>query len=350
MTHEPVQTIRISTSAGLLASIPTLLGFTPRESLVVIGVRSGAGRSRLGAVVRADLPADDEDTGAVCRAVLRQMTATGAGAVHLVVIAELPTLADSALPHTGLVESLTGALQAGGIATNAAVWTSAISAGAPWSCYDGCCSGTVPDPRATEVAAHGAVAGKVTYRSREDAVDALAPDPAAGTAQRRALIDAAHQDAAGARSQGRARAVRGDLEELRRAAGTVGRGEPLPDIDVARLLAALADPAVRDVCMGFALGCDAAVDPDLAEPLWTALTRAAPAPEVAQPATLLAFAALERGGGPHLRIALDRAVGADPHHRLSRMLDTLLDTGVDPPSVRTLVTSAVDQASALISG
>lgn len=359
MIQKPTPTVRITSPAGLVASIPALLGFAPEQSLVVIGMRVGAaGRRGVGGVVRADLPGDGEDAHAICQTVRRQMSNSDADAVYLVVVAERSTpsgsaafagLADRVPPHAGLVETLTGELHAGGIATHGAFWTSAISTGAAWSCYDGC-SGTLPDPRTTETAAHLAVSGKVTYRSREEAVAALAPDPAARTAQRRALIDAAHQDAAAARARGRARAVRGDLEELRRAARTVGRGEPLAGADVARLLAALSDPGVRDVCIGFALGCDADVDPDLAEPLWTALTRAAPAPEVAQPATLLAFAALEHGGGAHLRIALDLAIDADPEHRLSRMLDALLGTGTSPAGVRTLVTDVVNEAAALISG
>ena len=361
MTQEPTPTVRISDPAALMASIPALLGFIPRQSLVVIGMHPVAGRRRVGAVLRADLPAGDEDAGAICRAVRRQMTNTGADLVHLVVVAEHTTpttalggaypaeLADTALPHTRLVETLTSALHAGGIATAGALWTSEISAGAAWSCYDGCCSGTVPDPRATQTAAHLAVTGKVTYRSREDAVAALTPDPAARTPQRRALIDAARHGAATARARSRPQAVRDDLEVLRRAAGTVGRGEPFDDADVARLLAALSDPAVRDMCLGFALGCDDAVDPGLAEPLWAALARAAPAPEAAEPATLLAFAAFEHGGGAHLRVALDQAAAADPDHRLSRLLGALLDRGVDPAGVRALVTGAVHDAAAVIS-
>ena len=69
---------------------------------------------------------------------------------------------------------------------------------------------------------------------------------------------------------------------------------------LARVAVALGDPAVRDVCLGFAAGRDPGVDPEHATRLWWQLTRALPAPEVAQPATLLAFAspAPRRGSDP----------------------------------------------------
>ena len=74
----------------------------------------------------------------------------------------------------------------------------------------------------------------------------------------------------------------------------------------------------RDPCLGFAVGRDPAAD---AQTLWWRLTRATSAPEVAQPATLLAFATLHHGGGVTLSVALERAMRVDPGHQLSQLLD-----------------------------
>ena len=52
--------LRISSPAGLLAVIPYLLGFTPTDSLVVVG--AGPGRDRIQVAFRYDLP-DPPDTG-----------------------------------------------------------------------------------------------------------------------------------------------------------------------------------------------------------------------------------------------------------------------------------------------
>ena len=51
--------VRVSSAAGLLSVIPHLLGFTPRDSLVVVGV-TAAGRVQL--AFRYDLPSSPNAT------------------------------------------------------------------------------------------------------------------------------------------------------------------------------------------------------------------------------------------------------------------------------------------------
>ena len=329
--------VRLSNPGSLLASLPALLGFAPRQSLVLIGVHHVEGGSRLGALVRTDLPTSPEQERALTRAMRNRISLTGAHSVHPVVVAGSEGLD---VPYRGLIDTLGDAFTATGIEVATATWAPEITAGAVWCCYDGCCSGSLPDPGATALAAHQAVAGLVTYRSREEAAAALGPDPVAASARRRYQLDAARDAARHARARDRVQAARGDLAAIRDAAERVGRGETLDEDRLVRLVAALTDPAVRDVCLGFALGCDDTVRPEHAHQLWWLLTRAAPAPEAAEPAVLLACAAVETGGGVMASVALERAADADPEHRLSRLLRAAFDHGFDPASLRQFITEA----------
>src|SRR3954470_15722750 len=56
-TEPPV--VRVQSTADLVASIPYLVGFTPRRSVVVVSLRGR--RLRCGVVARVDLPPPDAD-------------------------------------------------------------------------------------------------------------------------------------------------------------------------------------------------------------------------------------------------------------------------------------------------
>ncbi|HSK61054.1 MAG TPA: DUF4192 family protein, partial [Actinomycetospora sp.] len=83
-----------------------------------------------------------------------------------------------------------------------------------------------------------------------------------------------------------------------------------------------------------------------AEQLWRLLVRTLPAPEVAEPAVLLACALLVRGGSALVGVALDRARRADPTHRLTGLLTALLASGAGPPAVREVVRDAAAESAA----
>lgn len=349
-TGDQTTVVSIGTEAGLIASVPALLGFAPQESLVVLSQHQHASRGRLGPVLRTDLPTSDDAQQALLEVVPARLANAGADTVHLMIVTEHDT-ASGVPAQAGLVDALQDAFAAVGIAASSAFWTPTITRGAPWRCYGRCqCAGVLPDPGATELAAHQAVLGKVTYRSRQEAEAALAPEPASCSARRRQMLDSAHDRAESARNLDWARAVRDDVDAVRAAAAEVGAGQRLDESTLARVVVALRDPAVRDVCLGFVLGNSSAVRPEHAEQLWWALTRGAPRPEVAEPATLLAFTALLRGGGAQVSVALERAHDADPDHRLSRLLAAMIDRAVEPAAVRRIAIAAADEATARLVG
>jgi hypothetical protein len=65
---------------------------------------------------------------------------------------------------------------------------------------------------------------------------------------------------------------------------------------------------------------------------WIDLTRPARPDLVAAPAALLAFAAWRVGKGALANLAIDRALTAEPDHRLALLVQTILDRGL-PPSI-----------------
>lgn len=345
---EPV-VVRVGRSAELLAALPPMLGFHPEESLVVIGMHERHGRGRLGGMVRIDLAdvRDPEIDRALAEAARDRLERSAPDKVVVVVVSAAEGGPDGP-PHAELVDAVTDTFAALGIPVMEAMWAERIVLGAPWRCYHPCaCSGRLPDPGDTVAAAtHAAVTGRVT-RSSRDAVEAhLAPDPGADGERRRRLIDDWHQIAIDEWLDDRRASSRRNLEFVRGVVADVGTGTPLTETDIARLAVALCDPAVRDTCLGWAAGHDDRVEPAHAEQLWTLLTRAVPAPEVAEPATLLAFATVDHGGGAALTTALQRACDANPDHRLSRMLGSLVTAGFPPETVRELVATAYAETTA----
>src|SRR5690606_40842804 len=115
------------------------------------------------------------------------------------------------------------------------------------------------------------------------------------------------------------------------AAAAAGRLD-LPDDLVVALATALTAPAVRDAALQRCTGPQAAA----AEQLWAALTRETPAPEAAEPATLLAVSALLRGDGALANVALDRAEAAWPGHAFAGVVRRAV--GLHPSAVREMVT------------
>ncbi|WP_433799082.1 DUF4192 domain-containing protein [Actinomycetospora sp. CA-084318] len=343
--------VPISDPADLVASIPPLFGFTPEESLVVLGMHGPDRSRRLGASLRIDLGDDPADDVVLADAARDRLAPTGPDAIVVVVVSAGPPGADGRPPGARLVDAVTDAFAELRIPLIGATWAERIAAGAPYRCFERCdCSGTLPDPGGTRTAAETTALGRITYGSRDEMAAALAPGPGAGSRRRRELVDDALEAAVLDRElSGPAAALR-DLEAVRRAVAEVAAGGVLAEEEIARLAVALCDPRVRDICLGFAAGCDDAVDPAAAEELWRVLVRAVPEPEVAEPATLLAFASLDHGGGATLTTALERARRADPDHRLSGLLTTMLAAGQTPETARRMVERAVAETSRQLAG
>jgi Domain of unknown function (DUF4192) len=329
--------LRMRDPGELLAALPYLIGFHPRDSLVVVAFDGPSGR-RVGLTQRVDLP-PPEHASAVGDALARNvLLTTAAGAAVLVVCGDRPESGavayGAAPPRSELVAVVTAALQGCGVAVRMRAWAAGTAAGASWACYDECgCRGALPDTGASPLAATAVAAGVVVLPDRAELERLVAPVAPEVLRRRERLLTRAVDTAsrtAGTRSSeesgdGGARAV----VDAALADAAEGRLR-LDDGRVLALALALADPLVRDATL---VRC-AAPGAESAEQLWAALARETPDPEAAEPAALLAACALLRGDGALAGIALDRAERAWPGHRLTGLLRAAWQAGMRPEQVR----------------
>jgi hypothetical protein len=324
--------IRLSDPSDLIAAVPHLLGFHPRNSVVLLALH---GRS-LGLTLRADLVENDQ-AAVLAEQLLPPIARQRPTGVALVVIGDAGA-PDGDLPHRALVDALDDVLTGAGLPMVHAAWTAETVRGAPWRCYDDpLCAGAVADPTTSPLAAATVAAGAVTFGSREEMAELVAAEDPAALQRRSVLLaaaDAEHPMSARLVAQRLAR-----LKELHRTAAAAG-DLALSDSTVAEVASALCDHRVRDACLPWCTGPGAAA----AERLWLSLVRATPAPERAEPAALLALAVYLRGDGALAGVALDVALDACPHHSLSGLLRAALDGGLPPELLRSV---AADAAAAL---
>ncbi len=315
----------------LCAAVPHLLGFYPTDSLILL-VLDG---TRLVTTVRLDLPDPrqcEHIAGQLPDAVLRYGRV---GIVGLIVGDDLGP--DGSTSRGAFATHVTSAFARCGLVAHV-YGVPGIAEGARWFAYsrpgD---TGTVPNPADSPLHAEAVGMGLVTLPDRESLVALVRPDPDDVLDRRSRLMDALadrpEPDLTIEETERRFQLVRRQVE---RSATRVG---PLTDGEVAELGHTLADRYVRDWCLEFAIGPHAVA----AERLWTELTRQCPAPECAEPATLLACCAYIRGDGALAHIALDRAQDAVPDHRLAGLVRTALDHGMPPASVLHLARRCADR-------
>jgi len=357
-TRRPARSvIQLGQPGDLIAAVPHLLGFHPANSLVVVGLRKPDARL-LGLALRVDLP-PPAPMSALAEQLCRPLREHDSVAVVIIVVGSTAggrggsgggavgagePYAD--LPAADLLTTCEDIFAGIGIPVVHRLWTSSTSRGARWRCYDEQrCTGILPDPQATPLAAASAVAGAVTYACREDIAATLAAEDARLLTRRAILLERASREAEPGpdpetRGAHRLRVVH---EVIERAMG----GDPaLTDDDVVALTEALSDHLVRDACLVF----DDVDQARAAVRVWTALVRGTPPPERAEAACLLAFHAYLAGDGVLAGIALDVASAADPGHVLTGLLCDALVTGLPPDRLRAAVEPATAEARLRLRG
>jgi hypothetical protein len=341
--------VRISDPGEIAASLPHLLGFRPRESIVLVSLRGPSG-GRVGLTVRADIP-DAGQAAAVARVLGRSVCTDGPRGVLVVVVSEAADdLAPEAaggrpdLPHRGLVWELTTALAALGVPVPEVLL---VRRGRWWSydCPHACCAadaGTPLPSGVTELEVAAVATGMVVEADRDDLAGRIARPPAFDRdAMVAACVRAAGRCSAAIVADGPDATAEESWSAITAAVARCRPGRPaapLTDDETARLLWGLRDVLVRDRALQFALGPDAAA----AEVLWTACTRRAPAPLDAAPATLLAVHAWLRGDGAMANVALTRALDSEPDYRLAVLLAQGLAACLPPAELRVMIRGALD--------
>lgn len=321
--------VRLHTPAQLAAAVPYLVGFTPVESLVLVGL---AGEPpHVVVTMRIDLPAP-RDCGRAGKALVGYLSSASAETALVI----LATEGEGRRPRQDVLEAVDAAATEAGVVVSEALllrdghWRSLY-------CEDrSCCpaEGTPIDTAEVgELAAAAAYTGRVVHPSRDHLVDTLAP--LSLDSSQIALFDRIYGQLVRERVRGGRRRIAAQTRRLLTAA-VLRRAElcpPLPIPELVRLAGGLTDVAVRDWALHW-------LDGELehsAESLWVELTRRARGSLVAPPATLLAVHAYLRGDGAYARTALDRAQDADPRYSFADLLSQSLDRGLSPDILRAAI-------------
>jgi hypothetical protein len=328
---DPPYRVSLGDPGEIAAALPHLLGFRPRESVVLVSLTGPRG-VQVGLTIRADIP-PPEHAPALARELSRSVRTDLPGAVLLVVVSD--DVPDDDLPYRALVHELTVALFAEGIPVRDAL----LVGDRRWWSYDcpsGCCrpSAGTPLPTGTSpLAAATVAAGVVVADSREELTARIAQR---GGPARNAMASVARRVAAEAVARlgvvGRAATAEESWAAVEAGLAHARAGVALLDAALARLLWGLRDVAVRDRALRLALDEDAAV-----EALWTDCVRRAPRRYVPAPATLLAVGAWLRGDGAMAGVALERALAADRTYRLADLMRKALSACVPPEQLRAIV-------------
>lgn len=325
-TSLPHTHVRLRDLSELVAGIPYVLGFPPTDSLVLFTFRR-CPILTLSTTIRVDLPKHVH-----VPLVVTELSAAAARNEAVAAIAVV--VGEDAPEHRELIQHLRITMADNDILLTHASWVRKVVHGEQWQCYDDpLCTGAVPDPQTSALAAAIAVAGDTTYPDREAMAAHLAPDPEEALARRKKLLDAYRTGQP--RTYGE-QELQADLRTLGHALDmALSSYDPpsLNDHQLARLAMAMSQAAIRDECLAITL----TDEPEPTERLWTVLVRSLPAPERAEPAVLLAMSAYLRGAGVLAALALEIALDANPQHRTAILLDYALQMGMPPARLKTML-------------
>jgi hypothetical protein len=321
--------LRVRDPGDLIEAVPYLLGFHPRDSLVLVGLDG----VRVCVTARVDL-VELEDVG-VLAATVRIMRDGGAThAVGLIYDASVGAAGRHALPRRELIGELGDCADRAGVDLLDALL---VVEGRWWSykCDDGdCCppEGHEIPGDASPAAATATYAGLVALADRDELSATLEPDDDAARALLEPLLveqeNAAVAAALGGRDQRRQRSVKRAIFAAARDADEslfLGDAGALSDEQVCRFAAALSETPIRDAVW-------LAVDQCRLDgrALWREIARRVPSPYDAAPMFLFGWASWRDGNGVSASIAVERALASDPGYTAAELLGGALAHGLDP--------------------
>ncbi|WP_145742216.1 DUF4192 domain-containing protein [Saccharopolyspora dendranthemae] len=360
MTTRLNDEVSMSDPGDVLAALPHMLGFHPTDSFVLVTLHDLTATPRFGMTMRVDLPCPTRACAFGDFLLAGPLSMQNAEAVIMVVVGDKPnrsacpescgslcheadeTDSDCDPPMFDLIESARTTLLRSGIAIAHALHVPKVEVGEPWRCYyDEDCRGVVADPKESQMGAVMAAEGSVTFGSREELRELVAPESAEVISRWSAKLDALTEDAIDSYDPSRV------TEDLRKVFGAVQRiaaGSALTEDDLLGVLRAVSDVQIRDIVMALSLT-------ELARPaeeLWLTLVRKSPEPELVEVAALLAFSAYVRGEGALAGVALERIGEVKPGHNLARMLRRAMDAGIPPAELAAIARHSVDDVQLML--
>ncbi len=321
---------RLRGPAEILAALPTLCGFVPTESILLVSLRGK--RRRIGLTARYDLPSAEAPVEEVADVFVGLLSSNQAREALLVVYTEEP----GPLPRASLVEAVSVACASAGISVHDALlvrrdqWWS-YRCTSPECCPpEGSPLLVEASPALTLLAAESAYDGRAVQGTRAELEASLAAPVLLARASSEQLCQAA--ETLWAQTVGRAGAQAARTQALGDWAAALrvcADGGDLDNAALAWLAVTAYDLPVRDEVLTWAL--------DEGEALLALLTRIAVAtapPHDAAVCTLLGVTAWSRGDGAVANVALERALRTDPTYRLANLIGAALASACPPKEVR----------------
>jgi Domain of unknown function (DUF4192) len=306
---------------ALVAALPYLLGFHPRESAIAVWLQD----RRIALTQRLDLPSDPVHHAAWLAAMWHHTMAEAAHELILVVASVHP--ADPAL-----LALVADRAAAAGIEMRDVL---RVDEGRWWSllCTDEeCCppEGRIVAPAvASAVAAEFTLVGRAPMAGREELEDSLGPDEVRQALVAAALAAAPALPAGPAREQWREERIADTLSLICDGPGDGPRRAPR----IADALWGLDDVRVRDTVL-WEVSRWSPEDLQSALVRLSVVLRSAPAGHVAPVASCAAVVAWLLGDGARAHIAVDRARRDDGEYSLAVLLDASLRAGLPPQAWR----------------
>jgi hypothetical protein len=328
--------VKFGSPVDIVGVIPSMLGFHPAESLVVMCLRGP--RKRTGLTMRVDL-VDPQHDGSFATETVRRVAAEKASAAIVVCYTGAPAGPDR-LPRASLVDEVGGQLLRRGIELAEALlvrdgrWFS-------YTCSLPCCP---PDGTVIPAVAEGVVgqleaervlSGRTVLPSR-DHLEASVRGP---VALRRIALEQVYDRVGEAIV---AEIVDGGVGAFARHTVAVAHDafdkyidgpHDLDDEAAARIVLGLRDKVARDELTTWAL--DGRTDELIA--FLTELAQRALDEDAAPVCTVLASVVYQHGGGPLVTMALERALRSDPGYEMARLLETMLCGQLPPARLRALI-------------
>lgn len=297
--------VRVGEPDELLSLVPYLLGFHPKQSLVVLAL-SG---ERVVLTARLDLDADRLLDGPRVAAI-----AAGSGADRLVLVAYAANGGEAA----DLVDLFVGLV------------SDTLDVDEAWRVHErrfwclvpgcGCARAREFDPGATSAAAQAVLAGLRVVESRETLLGVVAEPRGAALAEVEAAYESVGPTVAGSSDEERrdrlALLVEGFLASPRR----------LGVEECAELSMLVRFAEVRDVATTRVRRADAELHLDL----WGQVARSAAEPFAVAAVCLAGLAAWVSGDGALLNVCIERAEQCDPGFPLLQILCDISDGGIPP--------------------
>jgi hypothetical protein len=340
---KPIPPIRLREPRDVLGVVPTMLGFHPEQSVVLLCL--GGARRQVRITMRADLPADPS------AAAMRELTDRAAQAGTEAIVAAIYSEAAPApgtpgeLPHRDLVQQLRSVCAAESIELLEVLL---VGRGRWWSylCRDtACCppEGTAlpteVGPEVVRYRAESVARGSLIWPRRSDLEASIAAPGEESRQATAAVFDAVEAEFVHRLAAGDAESLRTETVHLFHDVHVRYRdgGGALEVETAARLAWGLHDIRTRDEIIGWSGGAQ----PGAFLALLADLVRTVPPPQDAPACTVLAWAAYRSGDGALAQCALDRATASDPAYNLALLLQHALDRAVNPARLADVFTAAI---------